>query len=367
MWFRGNRLMRFIDRYAGIPLVAGLSMVRRRRTLPPNPRRIGLMKSVSLGDLVLMTGVMRDVRAAFPGATLVLINGDDNRALGRMMMEEGDEQVVISPVRLRKSIADMRAAKLDILLDFGAWVRYDAILTALSGAKFTVGFETDGHSRHHAYDRSVHYSGAIHEIDNNRNIARAIGVDSASPPFIQATGPAELPASVTKPFVAFHPWPGGFKSWAREWAPERWIEFATVLRDRKRSVVVTGGPGDAARSEELVTALAAAGVNAWSSAGKMPLSATAAMVHEAEAAVCVNTGVMHLAAAIGTPTIGLHGPTSPVRWEPLGRSTLAVVTRTPGCGFLNLGYEYDGHRLDCMDGIPVSDVVAAYETLLRKT
>ena len=73
----------------------------------------------------------------------------------------------------------------------------------------------------------------------------------------------------------------------------------------------------------------------------------------------VNTGVMHLAAAVGAPTIALNGPTSATRWGPIGANVVCVDSELPGCGYLNLGFEYDGHRTDCMRGISVDRVATA--------
>ena len=72
--------------------------------------------------------------------------------------------------------------------------------------------------------------------------------------------------------------------------------------------------------------------------------------------VSVNTGVMHLGAAVGTWTIALNGPTSSARWGPIGPRTVNIDSELPGCGFLNLGFEYDGQRIDCMEGITVERV-----------
>jgi heptosyltransferase I len=78
-----------------------------------------------------------------------------------------------------------------------------------------------------------------------------------------------------------------------------------------------------------------------------------------ECVVSVNTGVVHLAAAIAVPTVCLNGPSSGTRWGPLGRLSVSVDSSLPGCGYLNLGAEYRGQREDCMCGIAVPDVLAA--------
>ena len=57
--------------------------------------------------------------------------------------------------------------------------------------------------------------------------------------------------------------------------------------------------------------------------------------------------------------MALNGPTSALRWGPVGPRTVCVDSDLPGCGFLNLGFEYEGQREDCMAGISVDRVADA--------
>jgi heptosyltransferase I len=73
--------------------------------------------------------------------------------------------------------------------------------------------------------------------------------------------------------------------------------------------------------------------------------------------VSVDTGIMHLAAALGVPVIGLHGPTSSKRWGPIGRNADAIDSPDPGAGYLYLGFEVPAVPPPCMEAI-------SYETVL---
>jgi hypothetical protein len=59
---------------------------------------------------------------------------------------------------------------------------------------------------------------------------------------------------------------------------------------------------------------------------------------QAAAVISVNTGSMHVASLLNVPTIALHGPTSPLRWGPVGRRSIALVP-DGATSFLNLGFE----------------------------
>ena len=68
---------------------------------------------------------------------------------------------------------------------------------------------------------------------------------------------------------------------------------------------------------------------------------------------------MHLAAIAGAPTIGLSGPTSNVRWGPVGPRAIGLQASGTDCGCLNLGFEFDRNAEDCMERIGVEEVVDA--------
>jgi heptosyltransferase I len=94
-------------------------------------------------------------------------------------------------------------------------------------------------------------------------------------------------------------------------------------------------------------------------AGRYDLGQIVDLVSDSRCVVSVNTGVMHIAAAAGAPTVSLNGPTSERRWGPVGERAVSVNSELPGCGYLYFGWEYDGERKDCMQGISVERVLEA--------
>jgi heptosyltransferase III len=337
-------------------MLAGLGLMRRPRPLPDPLLRVGLMKSTGVGDMILAAPVVRDVAAALPQADIVLFAGPDNQDIARLV--EGVRVVELPTSRPRATLPLLRRERLDALLDFGQWTRLEALYCALSAARWVGGFSTAGQRRHFAYDATVEHSDRLPELENFRRLAELLGVHSHSDPsFVPASDGFEPPAP--DPYVVLHLWPGGFRSELREWPVESWRDLAGRLAGEGYSLVLTGGPGDTARTEEFVHSCGALGDRVVSVAGRYRLSELVPVLAGASAVVSVNTGVMHLAAAAGAPTIALNGPTSATRWGPVGANVVCVDSELPGCGYLNLGFEYDGRRTDCMRGISVDRVAAA--------
>ncbi|MBR1120237.1 lipopolysaccharide heptosyltransferase II [Bradyrhizobium lablabi] len=157
----------------------------------------------------------------------------------------------------------------------------------------------------------------------------------------------------TGPAIALGPGSAG--------ASKRWTYFpeaAQMFAARGFDVWVVGGPGEKALAAEIV---AAGGPRVRDLTNSDLRNGVLAMA-SASVAISNDSGLMHIAAAIGTPTIGIFGPTSPYHWAPLNGLAATVQTKTivpcqpchrPVCTMNN-------HR--CMRDIPALDV---FETAQR--
>jgi heptosyltransferase-2 len=114
-------------------------------------------------------------------------------------------------------------------------------------------------------------------------------------------------------------------------ASKRWTyypEAARLLAERGLDVWVVGGPGEKALAAEIV---AAGGPRVRDLTGSDLRNGILAMA-AASVAISNDSGLMHIAAAIGTPTMGIFGPTSPYHWAPLnGLAAGRLVRAMPAC------------------------------------
>ncbi|HEY9524440.1 MAG TPA: glycosyltransferase family 9 protein, partial [Thermopolyspora sp.] len=111
--------------------------------------------------------------------------------------------------------------------------------------------------------------------------------------------------------IVIHP---GGKGSGRRWPPQRFAEVARALRAREVPVVITGSRRE--RSLALHVATAAALPACAVLAGRTSLRELCALVSRARLVISVDTGIAHLAAAYGTPSVTIFGPESPARWGP---------------------------------------------------
>jgi heptosyltransferase III len=358
---RGSARLRQLDGTVALAALRTLGTARRKRPRPATVQKIGLMKTAGIGDMILLCAIAHDTLEAFPDAEFVIVAGPENAQLATLIPRS--RVLKLPTAKPWQVIPLLRAERLDAFVDFGQWTRVEGLYTSLSRARWTAGFETPGQRRHYAYDATARHRDDVSEIDNYRALIATLGVTSTSLPSFEPVPGTPEPTS--EPYVIFHLWPGGFRSELREWPADHWRALATRLIDDGLTVVLTGGPDDVARTQAFIDSCPDAGDRMLSIAGRYRLTEMVGVLAGARCVISVNTGVMHMAAAAGAFTIALNGPTSSRRWGPLGPDVVNLDSELVGCGFLNLGFEYDGQRLDCMQGISVDRVLAAIEGRVR--
>ena len=159
--------------------------------------------------------------------------------------------------------------------------------------------------------------------------------------------------------------PGGYKPYLKQWPVEGWLAVGRLLTGKGMPVVMTGAKGDRDLAEKYVRGLD--GIEAINLAGKLDLSQAAGLLAGAKVVVSVNTGIMHLAAAVGAPLAAIHGPTSVLRWGPVGPEgrVVNITPRDMACApCLNYGFEYKCNENKCLRSISPDMVIEAVESLL---
>lgn len=302
------------------------------------PRRILIVRQHNqMGDMVCATPALRAVREAYPSAEIALVCAPVNRDvvqhnphLDRVFIF--DKRACTRPGPLWRFVRGLRdfGPDLAFVLASVSWSVTSAALAAASGARVIVGAD----SRPFGFDISRHaFSLELpsqpeadrHAVDHNLAPLEAVGftVSDRNPVVVPAPAEVaragEIRAGVPGegPLWLMHP--GAGKD-ANLWPAERFAEIAVRAVAAGRPLLVLQGPADtevmarfrAAIRERCDTAdLAAPTVIPPVSVG-----VCAALLATADRFLCNDTGLMHVAGAVGVPTLALFGPTEPELWAP---------------------------------------------------
>ena len=315
----------------------------------------------ALGDIVHAIPAAAALRRAFPDARIDWLVEAKHRAIVDLVTVV-DRVIAVDRASWSGWTTAVRALRMtgyDLAIDLQGLMK-SAVLARASGAARVVGFSI-WHLREKTarpFYSDVHEAEGGHVISKNLRLLEAVGVHDREIAFPIADVPSAaldaLRASIgdgTR-FALINPgaaWPN------KRWPPERFGEIAAFLREaRGLTPVVLWGPGE----EELARSVIAASGGAAVPAPPTSVADILALARAASLMVSGDTGPLHLAAAAGTPTVSLFGPTDPMRNGPF-RAEDAAVSRYDACG---CHYDRQCHEaVWCLGGVTTAEVCAAVQ------
>ncbi len=338
--------------------------------------RILIIKRSSLGDIVHTLPAVNALRDKYPDAYIAWLveTRFANILAGHPALDEViaiRRYDVSQPIRLiRESLRvrrELLARDFEWAIDLQGLLK-SGHLQGLSGAKRRIGLAEPrrefNYFSHHMCTELVPGDINAHAVTRYLHVAEHLGCDISNPRFDLHVSPqyedwvrqmfAEAGLGGSKLIVGINP---GASSVHKQWPPERFVALTKLLPDMQW--VVLGGPaevelaqriGDGIDGPVLVTA------------GKTNMQQLMAVISSLDALVTADTGPMHIAAALGVPTVALFGPTDPRRTCPFGEIH-TVIVHEQDCSFCkNKPTCLDYH---CMTAITPEEVAAALENAFR--
>ncbi|HWI17618.1 MAG TPA: lipopolysaccharide heptosyltransferase I [Vicinamibacterales bacterium] len=339
--------------------------------------KILIVRLSALGDIVHALPVLAAIKQAMPAAEvdwmveenyasiLSITRGLRRRIIGRARNSFTTDEAVSFGGALGyvQAVAHLRAQDYDCTLDLQGLLK-SAGWARSSGARRIIGFDKANLREAQAatfYTETVTPPPGVHVIHKNLSLLTALGIttDAITMP-LQPEASAETLAAIqdagVKKYAVLNPgaaWPN------KRWPPERFGALAALLRERTglRSMI-TWGPSE----RELADSIVAASAGAAMPAPPTTVGDLAVLLRDAALVVAGDTGPLHIAAAMGTPLVGLYGPTWPERngpWDPRDE----VISRAGTC--------VCHHKRQCLRGAPcineitLDEVAAAAERRLK--
>lgn len=359
--------LKLLDRTVGAALCAALARPQRTpetRTLSDLPPggRILVVRPGGIGDAVLLLPALRGLREAVPDRALDVVC--ESRNAGVFRLAGIADRLFEFDAHPFRTLAALRRGPWAAVLDTEQFHHFSAVFAVLSRAPVRIGFAINP-ARLGLYTHLVPYDTQGPERDQFSNlVARACpSVRPSAAPFGRIP-PA--PPGLPPRFVLCH---AGGSSESKRWPARTFAAFCRIASaETGWPCVLAGGKGDAAYARE-VAGLFSAGRPPSVPAildrtGLLSLEETAAACRAAAVLVGPDSGLAHLAAAVGTPSVVLFGPSDPGKWGPPSCLGTAVRTSPPCAPCSMFGATKPCRGRDCMRAIAAETVWHAVRSLL---
>jgi ADP-heptose:LPS heptosyltransferase/2-polyprenyl-3-methyl-5-hydroxy-6-metoxy-1,4-benzoquinol methylase len=390
-----HRLKIQIDRLVGIPIVFLLNVparllgaiLRRDHAIQPGAARtIVVSKFVGMGSILQATPLLRALKQAFPEARLVFLTQEANAPLIRRLecvdeaLYVSDRNAFVLAWTTLRATGSLIRRRVDLYFDLEVYSSYAAILSVLSLARNRLGFYRYSTS----FKRGI-YSHLMYM--NTRQPIRqiylqlgrmagvsAVGSDELGPLRVEEADRLRLHATLSargdwdpeRPYVAVNPNASDLML-ERRWPAEHFAQTIEELSRMGLTVVLLGLPSEAAYVGQLMGMVSPeARKRVVNSAGQLDLFELFALLEGASCVVTNDTGPMHMAIALRSPTVCLFGPGHPAHYG-VERANVEIIYQPVFCS--PCLYEIadppcDGNNI-CMKAIRPTTVVAAVQRLIQ--
>lgn len=381
------------DRLLGIATLTLLQPFRLLQLLsrPREPvRKVLLVKFWGMGSLQLLTPAVRVLRTRYPDAELTLLTLDQNRAFAQGLgiydrvldLKVSDAGWFGLASRILRLFWGLRRERFDVVYDLEFFTKFSAVVTAISGSPVSYGFSSPQVWRGRFHSHTVPFNRYWHVARNFRSLVGGengedVSADHLSAFQVQPEHQEEvdrvLPEAIARsgrPLIALNPNAGAL-SLERRWPRSYFAELSRrLIRERDACLVLIGTRDELQWTADLQAMVGTVPEDRLINlAGKLSMGGLHALLTRVSGFVTNDSGPMHVAAALGVPTVGLFGPETPVIYRPLGRRARALYNPPPCSPCINVHNNkfavcHRG-RPDCLIGITVDEVFEELDALLR--
>ena len=335
--------------------------------------RIAVLRALMLGDMLCAVPALRALRAAFADAEITWIGLEPTRSMARRLAHLIDDfialpgyhglpEVPVDAAALPGFFATVRARRFDLALQMHGSGAIVNPLVAAFGARRCAGFfDDDAPVPRCDEPLFVRWPTAGHEIERMLVLTDHLGLPRRGTALefpIGALDRAELAAVRADDGASYVCVHVGAQLPSRRWPIDRFAAVADAVVAGGRSVVLTGSASEAGLVDEVMRRMRR---RATSLAGKTTLGALGALIEGADALVCNDTSVSHIAAALGCPSVVVSCGADVARWAPLDSARHRVLWQALACRPCAYRACPVGHL--CAQAIEPEAVLAALESV----
>ena len=364
------KLLKFIDNILGKPLVFLLLRIRKYpKGYPARFKKILIIRPGGIGDAVLLLPAINSLRAKFPDADIDLLCEKRNAEVFRLFKGLSRVYLYDKGPGLLKCLRN----RYDVVIDTEQWHRLPAVVACLTGAAVRIGFDTNERGR--LFTHGIAYSHDDYEVYSFLHlieplVPRCELFFNPEAPFLDIreseTGNGYQPLVINhieknmKGLLAVFP---GASVKERRWGGDRFGKVAKAF-NKDYKIVILGSDADR-RDADRIKEYAGDCIDLT---GRTNLRDVAAVLKKSNLLLTADSGLMHIACAVGTPTVSLFGSGIEKKWAPRGKRHVVLNKHLDCSPCTRFGYTPSCRRkVKCMSLISVEEVLQAAKSTIEKS
>lgn len=324
-------------------------------------KSILIIRPGGIGDALLLAPAIKSLKIHYADASITILA--ERRNAGAFALVPSVDKLL-----LYDRCSDLRAlfsAQFDLVIDTEQWHRLSAVVASLLPSAFKIGFQTNERSR--LFTHTAPYSHEEYEAQSFLDLLKPLGFTEnydCSAPFLSLSAAARQEAEChfrgdDSPYIAVFP---GASVKERRWGTGKFRELVERLSAAGIKSVIIGAKEDQPAGDMIV-----AGVHGLNLTGKTSIAGTAAIIGGSRLLVSGDSGVLHIGAGLGIPTVSLFGAGIAQKWAPPGDNHIVLNLKlacspctlfgtTPACP----------NKVRCLEEIKVETVIDAVFTLFER-
>jgi ADP-heptose:LPS heptosyltransferase len=341
---------------------------------PESVRTILVIRTAYMGDVVMTLPLLEPLKKRFPGAKITFLTASSAKDV-LINNPYVDEILTYDPIWFYPSagkkqgdfMKEFRKRSFDLVIEARGDIREILYLAYPLKARYRVGFGFGGGS--FLLTHVVPYTGVKHKLEYHLDIADYLGCERDGLEWgIYLTEDEKKRVQeileregIQGPFIAVHP---GARHVLRQWFRERYAAlYDRIATELGVPVAIVGSPAERDLADAVSSSMR---TKPYNFAGRANLRELAGILSRATMFICNNSGPMHIAASMETPTVVLHGP-SKTYWDAPYATRSRIVEKEFACRHSCDETSCHNERYHaCMKDIEVDDVFTAVLDLKRE-
>lgn len=330
-------------------------------------KSILIIRPGGMGDMILLLPVIDFVRKSFPDASIKIVC--EKRNIDVLRLAGMADNALVYDANPLRFLYEIFNTHFDIAIDTEQFHHFSAVFSILSGAAIRIGFKINP-QRNPLYTHLINYTPDGPEGEQFMKLLAPLPVTTIAYKLenslagrVTNNDPVQN-APERASYAAIHM---GASSKYKLWSTEKYTELINLLKTRhKLNAVIIGGKKDSLHADQVVEKTTNS-AKTVSFAGKLNLSETCKLMKDARIFIGTDSGLAHLAIALGLPTVVLFGPSDHLKWGLIDNRHAVVKHELPCSPCFIFGYHKPCKTIACMKRITVENIASACNAVLNSS